>query len=72
MTPDVFVRRKMYRELGGRIGYRMTPVWDLLECKLSIIAEMNVQGEQTEETKRKQAEQEAEIKKRMAEMNNHR
>ena len=58
----------MYKELGGYIGYRMTPVRELIECKLSIIAEMNCEGEQTEETKRKQEEQEAEIKKRMAEM----
>lgn len=69
--PDVFVRRKMYKELGGYIGYRLTPVRELLECKLSIIAEMNVQGEQSVEMKQKQAEQEADMKKRLAAMNNH-
>jgi len=58
----------MYKELGGYIGYRLTPVRELLECRLSIIAEMNVQGEEVAEVKQKQSEQEGELERRLAEM----
>lgn len=53
----MFVRRKMYAELGGYIGYQLTPVRELQEIRLSIIAELTVQDEQYKEMERKQAEQ---------------
>lgn len=53
----------MYKELGGYIGYRKTPLRELQECRISIIAEMIYLEEQDTEVKRKQAEQEAELEK---------
>jgi hypothetical protein len=53
----------MYGELGGRVGYQQTPVRELQECRLSIIAEMNYQAEQEAELKRKQEEQERELER---------
>lgn len=50
--PDVYLRRKLYQELGGYPGYRKTPVREILECRLSIIAETRVQHEQMEAHKR--------------------
>lgn len=53
----------MYAELGGYIGYMQTPVSELIEIRLSIIAEANVQKEESDELKRKQAEQEREMER---------
>lgn len=56
----------MYKELGGYIGYMATPVRELQEIRLSIIAELNVQAEQQEEMERKQEEQEREMERQRA------
>lgn len=50
--PEVFIRRKMYAELGGYEGYQRTPLRELVEMRLSIIAEMNVAVEQEQEQQR--------------------
>lgn len=47
----------MYAELGGYVGYMLTPVRELQEIRLSIIAELTVQDEQQKEMERKQDEQ---------------
>lgn len=62
------MRRRMYRELGGFIGYMATPVRELQEVRLSIIAEMNEQAEQEAEMKRKQKEYEDEQRRRQSRM----
>jgi DNA-binding HxlR family transcriptional regulator len=61
----VFIRRKMYRELGGRSEYRATPLAELLEIKLSIIAENNVQAEREQAQKEEQARQKEAFERRM-------
>ena len=61
--PDVYIRRKMYQELGGYIGYMQTPVRELQQIRLSIIAELEYQAEQNEEMKRKQEEAESEAER---------
>lgn len=53
----------MYSELGGYTGYMATPVRELQECRLSIIAEWKYQAEQNEEMKRKQEEAERDAKR---------
>jgi hypothetical protein len=53
----------MYVELGGRSDYLQTPLRELQECRLSLIAEMNYQAEQEAELKRKQKEQERELER---------
>ena len=53
----------MYKELGGYVGYMRTPVRELQEIRIAIIAELNVQAEQAEEMKRKQEEQEREMRR---------
>ncbi len=63
--PEVFVRRTMYRELGGRPAYQGTPLAELVEIRLSILAEQNVQAEREQAQKAEQARQNEEIKRRM-------
>lgn len=58
----------MYTELGGYVGYQKTPVKELIECKLSIKAEMEYAAEQDAEIKRKQEEQEREVERQKAKM----
>ncbi len=53
----------MYKELGGYVGYMLTPVREIQEIRLSIIAELNVQAEQEEERKKQQEEQEREMER---------
>jgi hypothetical protein len=53
----------MYIELGGYIGYQQTPIRELQEVRLSIIAELNYQAEQNKEIKRKQEEMERETER---------
>lgn len=50
------MRRRMYRELGGYAGYLQTPVRELQEIRLSILAELTVQAEQREAMEQKQKE----------------
>jgi hypothetical protein len=50
----------MYQELGGYIGYMNTPIRELQEVRLSIIAELEYQAEQNEELKQQQEEAERE------------
>lgn len=56
----------MYKELGGYVGYMATPVRELQEIRLSIIAELTVQDEQQKEFERKQEEQEREMGRQRA------
>lgn len=44
----------MYRELGGYVGYMLTPVRILQEIRLSILAEMTVQAEKEKEQEQEQ------------------
>ncbi len=53
----------MYKELGGYVGYMATPVRELQEIRLSIIAELNVADEQHKELERTQAEREREMER---------
>jgi hypothetical protein len=53
----------MYTELGGYIGYMATPVRELQECRLSIIAELNYQAEQDTELKKKQEDAERDARR---------
>lgn len=53
----------MYVELGGRSEYRRTPIRELQELRLSIIAEWKDQARQNEELKAKQEEQEREMRR---------
>lgn len=53
----------MYVELGGYIGYMATPVRELQECRLSIVAELNYQAEQDAELKEKQEEAERDARR---------
>lgn len=46
----------MYQELGGYVGYQRTPVRELQEVRISIIAEMTVRAEQEQEARQKQEE----------------
>jgi hypothetical protein len=46
----------MYVELGGYVGYQLTPVRELQECRASILAEIKVQAEHDREQRRKQEE----------------
>jgi hypothetical protein len=62
-VPEVFIRRKMYAELGGYVGYMATPVRELQEIRLSIIAELTVQDEQEKEFKHQQEEREREMER---------
>lgn len=52
----------MYKELGGYVGYMQTPIRELQEIRIAIIAELNVQAEQQEEMRQKQEEQERELR----------
>lgn len=56
----------MYQELGGRSEYLRTPISELVEIRLSIIAEWEVQAEQEEEFEQKRAEQEREMEQKRA------
>lgn len=58
----------MYAELGGYVGYMATPVRELQEIRLSIIAELTVQDEQQKEMERKNAEQEREMERQRQRM----
>lgn len=53
----------MYSELGGYLGYMSTPVRELQECRLSIIAEWEYQAEQNKEMEQKQEEMERDARK---------
>jgi cell division protein ZapA (FtsZ GTPase activity inhibitor) len=53
----------MYKELGGYLGYMATPVRELQEVRLSIIAELNIQAEIHKEQDEKQAEMEREAER---------
>ena len=53
----------MYVELGGYTGYMQTPVRELQEIRLSIIAEMVVQAEQEAKLKEEQAEMKREMER---------
>lgn len=53
----------MYKELGGYVGYMLTPIRELQKIRIAIIAELNVQAEQEAEMKRKQEEQEREMRR---------
>jgi Arc/MetJ-type ribon-helix-helix transcriptional regulator len=55
----------MYRELGGRSEYLRTPIRELQEMRISIIAEINVQNEKEKEIKAQQAERQSEIDKKL-------
>lgn len=59
----------MYKELGGRIGYLRTPIRELQEIRISIIAELNVQTEKEAELKQKQEEQEREMEQQKRRLN---
>lgn len=48
----------MYQELGGYIGYQQTPVRELQQIRISIIAELEYQAEQNEKIKEEQEEAE--------------
>lgn len=63
MIPDVFVRRKLYSELGGYPGYRKTPVKEILQCRLSIIAEWKHEDKVATETKEEQEKLREELQK---------
>ena len=56
----------MYQELGGYIGYMQTPMRELQQIRLSIIAEMEYQAEQNEKIKEEQekAQEKAERERR--------
>ena len=56
----MYIRRRMYQELGGYIGYMQTPVRELQQIRLSIIAELEYQAEQNEKIKEEQEEAERE------------
>lgn len=58
----------MYKELGGYIGYQKTPLRELQQIRLSIIAELNYQAEQDAEMKRKQEEMERDMERQKAKM----
>lgn len=53
----------MYQELGGYVGYQQTPLKELQECRLSIIAEMEVQAEEVAKTKKEQQEQQRKLER---------
>lgn len=59
----MYIRRKMYQELGGYLGYRATSLRELQEVRLSVIAELNIQAEKDAELKRKQEEHEREMER---------
>lgn len=53
----------MYKELGGYVGYMLTPKRELQEMRLSIIAETNIQAEKDNELALKQEEHEREMQR---------
>lgn len=57
------MRRKMYRELGGRSEYLKTPLRELQELRCSLKEEIDYQAEQEAEIERKQKEHEAEMER---------
>jgi len=65
-VPDVYIRRKMYTELGGYRGYCKTPFRELQECRISIIAEWKIQAERDAEMKKEHEEQKRELERQKA------